>query len=1020
MTMYHSINMIQNMRRHIYIILMLLGCMTQLRAQDTVRIVGYEYWFDDNFDARVKVDTVGEVGSTLWLEDKRIDASGLGEGIHQLFMRAKNSKNLWSNIEISNFYIDRDPETRPALKEVRRYRYMFSDGTMKYGEVGNPSLSITDKVIAEAPSPTNIFIDKNATTFTFPNAAQEKSEVTMTRELEYCFALQYENDQNGWCPPVVTNFTRQQTLTKDAHWLDTGMECSFLQPHRGNFEVVAFEILEKGNYAIKSSDGVFTALYKKATDGDNAEWVNFAEVSPSELAEGYREYYDAGSYFGVIYTPEKYEDGQEESLRINLNLMTVCDKPEIIVNGNMVTIGGIDYDVTYYYTTDGTEPTTSSQQYTAPFTISSTCVVKAIAVRDGSCDSDLAVAYVKIGGDEDKPNETERVEARFDEGVLTLTCPTENAVIYYGISQEPQRVYSAPLQLTDNRPVYFYAQAPGYEASGRDSMEISYFRCKISAYSDRYIRLKCDDDECTIHWMQDSDEPSNRWTTQTGPLVNIWNSYTETYKTVRAFASSPYKLNSDTITFDPDAIYQYPDSYTYVNKPGTLSTAYEWLKDYNGSDKDDHARMIKVDGVINHDDLNYIKQMPNLQFIDLSRCEVVEKTLPDSIFAGMNIRFFRSPANLTSCGKGILAGCKRIGGVEWNSRIRVPDDILGGVDYPNLLLYVNSAAYANANLFHNLVTNGVSTNITLKDAEENGCFFAIAGFWAKKISYTRNFKMTTSLTGESQGWETITLPFEVKKVTHETNGSCAPFGYDAGTTDVTYKNFWLSEIVADKFANSSVFPKISYQYIVSMPNNVEYSDECILGGNVTFSASDAWVESTNVFRREGGSDWYANFGYGNVERYDYVDYDSIRIYSNYEYLEPSEERSTINVGEAYGEYNPGSVFVPGVFGCKPFEAYIEYEQKEADGAPRRGPVVAIGENTTGIKSIPARYADDEVYSDGGKLYIYSDVEKDMPLYNVTGQLVKVVRLHVGENVVEGLHSGTYIVKGKKFMINYRR
>ena len=137
-------------------------------------------------------------------------------------------------------------------------------------------------------------------------------------------------------------------------------------------------------------------------------------------------------------------------------------------------------------------------------------------------------------------------------------------------------------------------------------------------------------------------------------------------------------------------------------------------------------------------------------------------------------------------------------------------------------------------------------------------------------------------------------------------------------------------------------------------------------------------------------------------------------------VEPSEERSTINVGEAYGEYNPGSVFVPGVFGCKPFEAYIEYVQKEADGAPRRGPVVAIGKNTTGIKSIPARYADDEVYSDGGKLYIYSEVEKDMPLYNVTGQLVKVVHLHVGENVVEGLHSGTYIVKGKKFMINYRR
>ena len=61
MTMYHSINMIQDMRKHIYIIMvMLLGCIGQLRAQDAVSIVGYEYWFDTNFDARVKVDTTSD------------------------------------------------------------------------------------------------------------------------------------------------------------------------------------------------------------------------------------------------------------------------------------------------------------------------------------------------------------------------------------------------------------------------------------------------------------------------------------------------------------------------------------------------------------------------------------------------------------------------------------------------------------------------------------------------------------------------------------------------------------------------------------------------------------------------------------------------------------------------------------------------------------------------------------------------------------------------------------------------
>ena len=42
---------------------MLLGCIGQLRAQDAVSIVGYEYWVDANFDARVKVDTTSTPGA---------------------------------------------------------------------------------------------------------------------------------------------------------------------------------------------------------------------------------------------------------------------------------------------------------------------------------------------------------------------------------------------------------------------------------------------------------------------------------------------------------------------------------------------------------------------------------------------------------------------------------------------------------------------------------------------------------------------------------------------------------------------------------------------------------------------------------------------------------------------------------------------------------------------------------------------------------------------------------------------
>ena len=61
-----------------------------------------------------------------------------------------------------------------------------------------------------------------------------------------------------------------------------------------------------------------------------------------------------------------------------------------------VSIATATEDATIYYTTDGTEPTANSSVYAAPFTVSATTTVKAMAVKEGMNNSDVVTATYTI------------------------------------------------------------------------------------------------------------------------------------------------------------------------------------------------------------------------------------------------------------------------------------------------------------------------------------------------------------------------------------------------------------------------------------------------------------------------------------------------------------------------------------------------------------------------------------------------------------------------------------------------
>ena len=86
------------------------------------------------------------------------------------------------------------------------------------------------------------------------------------------------------------------------------------------------------------------------------------------------------------------------------NTPTTVAAPTIAVTGDgdsrTVTITAAS-GAAIYYTTDGTNPTSASTAYSAALTISSSCTVKAIAVKDG-VSSTVASQEITISGDDDQ------------------------------------------------------------------------------------------------------------------------------------------------------------------------------------------------------------------------------------------------------------------------------------------------------------------------------------------------------------------------------------------------------------------------------------------------------------------------------------------------------------------------------------------------------------------------------------------------------------------------------------------
>ena len=444
--------------------------------------------------------------------------------------------------------------------------------------------------------------------------------------------------------------------------------------------------------------------------------------------------------------------------------------------------------------------------------------------------------------------------------------------------------------------------------------------------------------------------------------------------TVKVIAEKTFRSDSEAAAYEVK--YLYDGDTLKLAEAGLMAEAIKWC----GTDS---VVKMTVVGPISTDEFSTISTLPNLKFLNLADAQVDGASLPDGAFANSQIVSFVSPSSLSSVGSGIFRDCQQLAAVCWKASTALPADALSGVSNPNLLLYVNSEDQAPEGI-NNVVVDGKAKSITLTDATGNSNFYVPVAFHVTDtIKYTRNFQQKTQ-PGVSCGWETIVLPFNVKKITHETisNVTITPFADYYGWDN--QRPFWLYTL-----DNNDIRPAYGIDanvpYLICMPNADEYGDQYNLAGNVTFSAANVDIAVSKPIEEAQGD---------------------ITFVPTYQSVPVSTDVFTLNVNEEYKGYPAGSLFVSNFRDVRPFEAYSIHPSavaKKVNEARMYTVSSLIGGDTgtTGIIDVMLKK------NDG------ANSDAVVKVYSLSGALIKQGK---AEDVTNGLPKGVYVANGKKFVV----
>ena len=631
-----------------------------------------------------------------------------------------------------------------------------------------------------------------------------------------------------------------------------------------------------------------------------------------------------------------------------------CVAPTFALNDHLLTISSLTDAADIYYTLDGSVPNVRSTRYTGPVTITHNCNVKAIVIKENYRNSDIAALVID-------DFQVELPAIAYDGTNISISTLTDGATLYYTTDgSEPttaSAVYSAPFAWDGTSTIQVIGVADNFHSSVVTTFNPATDTCEpVTITYDGHSFTANATDGAEIYYTLDGSNPTTSTFRYTGRTA------LDGLCTIRAIAVKAGANSSAQSLFELPC--HFDGETAIVREAGSLSKALEWY-DQN------ELKSLTVLGNINETDFAAVRAATALHTLDIKQVAVADGILPDQVFAGANFVGVEMPTFLQSVGEELFMGCENLAAITWNVDMPLTTAALRGVDNPNLLLYVSRSAYAPATV-RNVITGRRAQNIVLNDAaaDANGNFFSIHPFYAERISYTHEYTQQSGRSGESRGWETLALPFNVSYVRHETNGLITPFA-DQRESSANLPRFWLYTLTENGLARADEI-EANTPYVISMPNHEDYADRYNLGGNVTFEARNTTVSATESKTRDFGR---------------------IVFVPNFERVAKSPRIFTINKGEPSGLHLEGSIFLADLRDAQPFEAYTV----NSDASVK---AINLFDIESGINSI----VQDLELGD-------EDLQHRSAVYDLTGRKVSTT----GDT--QTLKKGIYIINGKKHLIS---